>query len=210
MVRTKPTGGKSKPLEKRKHTPQESISAPSKKPRIQQPLRGTSASAPPPPSSPPPTHPPPKETTLEDDFDRWRFKTAHTQRLYNKKVKYKEIVELWLFDCKSLEDTRLYSFRDFATASIYKFCRFSCDYSPEIIREFYTSIFIEDHLMKFYVKGVEFMVDEKLLAQLFQLNNNGKSINHEIRKESREGPTMLANVEEMVQNLLKSFKEDRV
>lgn len=52
--------------------------------------------------------------------------------------------------------------------------------------------------MKSLMNGVEFTLDEKLLATLFHLNNTEKAISGEVTKETLEGSMMLANVEEMV------------
>lgn len=86
--------------------------------------------------------------------------------LYNDVIKNENIAEFRVFDYKSLEEVGLDLFDDFITTKIYKFCRFSYDYYPEMVREFYSNIYVEKEnmILNSYVNGVDILVDKALLA----------------------------------------------
>lgn len=93
-----------------------------------------------------------------------------------------------MFNYKSLEDARLDLFKDFTSVGIYKFCMYSCDYYLELIREFYSNIYIKDNILKSYMNGKDIAIHEGLLAQIFHLNNFGKIISRqEVMCETRRG-----------------------
>lgn len=143
-----------------------------------------------------------------EKYDKQRCRNANAKLLYDEVIKHEEIVEFRVFNYMSLDEARLYLFMDFIFARIYKFYGYSCNYYPEMFREFYSNIWVneETKILKSYVNRVEMALDEALLAELFCLNDSGKMCNgQEFSKETPEGPTDLANVYAMAQNLLRLF-----
>lgn len=70
-----------------------------------------------------------------------------------------------------------------------------------MIQEFYSNIWIkkDDMLLRSYVNGVGMVIDEKLLARLFHLNDSGRQCSgQEFRRETLEGLATLLNIDFLV------------
>lgn len=105
------------------------------------------------------------------------------------------MAEFRAFNFKSLYSTGL-EIADFIANGLFRFSSYQCDFYPNLIREFYANLFVDDldeeafdnSILKSKMNGVEVYVDEKLLSKFFELSDEGwKCMEAELtRKEQGE------------------------
>lgn len=126
------------------------------------------------------------------------FKDHKCAELYDKVIKYEEIAQFRMFDYKSLGDDGLDLFMDFIMIGMYRFCGFSCDYYPKLIREFYSNIWIDELDDKFDVSIIK-----SWMNKLFHFSNYD---GQKCRRYTLDGPAKLWDKDEVVERLLEKYK----
>lgn len=129
-------------------------------------------------------------------------------------IKHEDIEKFQVFDYTSLDQDGLDLFTDFMRVGIYCFYGFHCEYYPELTREFYANMWLDevderfvDSVVKSRLNGVEVYVKEKLLNHIFHLSNTRERCDgQEYYKEKGEGPVFLLNLDKVVEELLVRFK----
>lgn len=115
------------------------------------------------------------------DFDGEKFRNSKCAKFYDEVIKHEDITKFHVFDYTSLNHDGLELFDDFVYKVIYKFCKFHCDFYPELIWQFYANIWINEvdesyngRVIKSLVNGIEVRTYEKLLKDLFHLTDKGR------------------------------------